>query len=63
MFSINKVKVKSGFTAVQVIVFVEKKSIIINDFGIGKENSELSILKIMQWKLSSNIPITYCHSE
>ena len=44
MFSVRKVKTRSGSTAVQVVRYVGHKAIIIKHIGSSKDETELTVL-------------------
>jgi hypothetical protein len=45
MYSVRKVKTKSGSIAVQVVQYVGHRSIIAKHIGSGKNESEINILR------------------
>jgi hypothetical protein len=51
MYSIRKVKTKSGATAIQVVQYIGHRSKVAKHIGSGKDNTEVSILrqKAKQW--------------
>ena len=51
MYSVRKVKTKSGATAVQVVQYVGHRSIVAKHIGSGKDEVEVSILrqKAFEW--------------
>ncbi len=57
MYSIRKVKTKSGSTAIQVVRYIGHKSIILKHIGSAKDDTELSVLqrKAHEW-IDENSP-------
>jgi transposase len=57
MYSIRKVKTKSGSTAIQVVQYIGHKSIVLKHIGSAKDDTELSVLrrKALDW-IEENTP-------
>ncbi len=51
MFSVRKVKTKSGSTAVQVVRYIGHKSIVLKHIGSAKDETELAVLRqrALEW--------------
>ena len=45
MYSVRKVKTKSGATAIQVVQYVGHRSIVAKHIGSGKDEVEVTILR------------------